>query len=154
MHWAGPVPSKDDFGHRITDTFIDGRTQVGPWAIMTPCRNRYGTWARQGAAIYQAGGRPMAQDSRLNLCPICFAKPLDPCKDHFGRTMYIVHSGRNTGARLQRLTALAMRERAVCVPERDLDHTNLSNVHEAYRRYITHQWAHVDKRPCMWTFAQ
>lgn len=36
MHWAGPVPSKDDFGHLITETFIDGKTKVGPWAIMTP----------------------------------------------------------------------------------------------------------------------
>lgn len=36
----------------------------------------------------------MAQESGLNHCPICFAKPFDPCKDHFGRSMYIVHSGR------------------------------------------------------------
>lgn len=36
MYWSGPVSAKDDFGDAITDTFIDGKTKMGPWANMTP----------------------------------------------------------------------------------------------------------------------
>jgi hypothetical protein len=32
----GSVPSTDDFGDKITDMFIDGKTKQGPWATMTP----------------------------------------------------------------------------------------------------------------------
>jgi hypothetical protein len=35
-HWCGPVPGFDDFGYPIADTFVDGRTSKGPWAIMAP----------------------------------------------------------------------------------------------------------------------
>jgi hypothetical protein len=35
-HWVGDVPVVDDFGDPIEGMFIDGKTKVGPWAIMTP----------------------------------------------------------------------------------------------------------------------
>ena len=35
-YWTGDVGEKDDFGRLITDEFIDGRTMMGPWAIMAP----------------------------------------------------------------------------------------------------------------------
>ncbi len=34
--WYGSVPSIDDFGNTITNEFIDGRTCLGPWAMMAP----------------------------------------------------------------------------------------------------------------------
>lgn len=34
--WTGTVGQRDDFGADIEDTFIDGATVMGPWAIMTP----------------------------------------------------------------------------------------------------------------------
>jgi len=34
--WLGPVNMYDDFGDKITDEFIDGKTHMGQWAIMTP----------------------------------------------------------------------------------------------------------------------
>jgi hypothetical protein len=34
--WLGEVPKKDDFGAPITDEFIDGKTAMGPWGIMSP----------------------------------------------------------------------------------------------------------------------
>ena len=36
IYWLGPVREADDFGDVITDTFIDGKTIMGPWACMTP----------------------------------------------------------------------------------------------------------------------
>lgn len=39
----GPVPDTDDFADPITDTFIDGKTDQGPWAKMTPASyQKYG----------------------------------------------------------------------------------------------------------------
>jgi hypothetical protein len=35
-YWMGAVPSEDDFGDEIGDEFIDGRTRMGPWGLMTP----------------------------------------------------------------------------------------------------------------------
>lgn len=32
-----------------------------------------------------------------------------------------------------------------------LDYTHITDVHAAYRLYMAYQWAHVDKRPCVWT---
>jgi hypothetical protein len=49
-YWIGPVNTVDDFGKKITDTFIDGRTVGGPWAIMTPA-----SWMRHGAGRYGTG---------------------------------------------------------------------------------------------------
>jgi len=34
-YWLGAVPDKDDFGVPITDVFVDGKTSMGPWAIMS-----------------------------------------------------------------------------------------------------------------------
>ena len=34
--WCGPVPQEDDFGFPVIDEFIDGKTIMGPWAIMCP----------------------------------------------------------------------------------------------------------------------
>lgn len=34
--WLGNVPEMDDFGKLISDTFVDGKTVHGPWAIMSP----------------------------------------------------------------------------------------------------------------------
>jgi hypothetical protein len=34
-YWKGIVPPKDDFGDPITNIFIDGKTQKGPWALMS-----------------------------------------------------------------------------------------------------------------------
>jgi hypothetical protein len=34
-YWIGDVPAQDDFGVPIKDEFIDGKTWMGPWAIMT-----------------------------------------------------------------------------------------------------------------------
>jgi hypothetical protein len=36
QYFLGEVGLKDSFGDTITDTFIDGKTVRGPWAIMTP----------------------------------------------------------------------------------------------------------------------
>ena len=35
-YWTGFVDAKDDFGDTIIDAFIDGKTFMGAWAIMTP----------------------------------------------------------------------------------------------------------------------
>lgn len=35
-YWTGNVNSTDDCGYDITDEFIDGKTTLGPWAIMNP----------------------------------------------------------------------------------------------------------------------
>lgn len=42
-YWLSPVGEVDDFGDRITDEIIDGVTNLGPWALMTPKSfERYG----------------------------------------------------------------------------------------------------------------
>lgn len=38
--WLGPVPETDDFGVKIKNVFIDGKTVFGPWAIMAPSSHR------------------------------------------------------------------------------------------------------------------
>jgi hypothetical protein len=35
-YWIGDVGLLDDFGDRITDTFYDAKSSLGPWGIMTP----------------------------------------------------------------------------------------------------------------------
>ena len=35
-YWIGFVPATDDFGKVIEDEFIDGKTRMGPWALMVP----------------------------------------------------------------------------------------------------------------------
>jgi hypothetical protein len=36
VHWLGDVGEYDDFGNAIADTFYDGKTIVGRWAMMSP----------------------------------------------------------------------------------------------------------------------
>ncbi len=36
VYWLSPLGSVDDFGHPYVDEMIDGKTQFGPWANMTP----------------------------------------------------------------------------------------------------------------------
>lgn len=33
--WVGSVPREDDFGVIIGERFVDGKTVLGPWAIMS-----------------------------------------------------------------------------------------------------------------------
>lgn len=49
--WIGPVPQVCDLcGGAIKGAFIDGKTQMGPWATMCPdCHERYGVGLGQGA---------------------------------------------------------------------------------------------------------
>lgn len=43
VYWISPVNEADDFGNVIEDTFYDGATSMGPWAIMAPKSfRRYG----------------------------------------------------------------------------------------------------------------
>lgn len=48
--WVGKVPQKDDFGDLIGNTFIDGKTVHGPWAIMTP-----ESWIKHGVRMFGTG---------------------------------------------------------------------------------------------------
>lgn len=34
-YWNGTVGDKDDFGDKIKDIIIDGKTNMGPWGLMT-----------------------------------------------------------------------------------------------------------------------
>lgn len=36
VYWSGDPGEKDDFGFPIKGEFIDGKTQMGPWATMAP----------------------------------------------------------------------------------------------------------------------
>jgi hypothetical protein len=40
VYWLSPLGDKDDFGQPIEREFIDGKTILGPWAIMTPTSYR------------------------------------------------------------------------------------------------------------------
>jgi hypothetical protein len=35
-YWMGHIGPTDDFGQPIKDTVYDGKTRMGPWAMMTP----------------------------------------------------------------------------------------------------------------------
>ena len=52
VYWAGKIGETDDFGELITDTFIDGKTTIGPWAIMTPA-----SWLRYGVGCGTGKGQ-------------------------------------------------------------------------------------------------
>jgi hypothetical protein len=59
--WSGQVRSKDDFGDEIADEFIDGKTQMGPWAIMTPA-----SWRAYGVGSLGTGyGQRYARDGNV-----------------------------------------------------------------------------------------
>lgn len=49
-YWMGDVPTKDDFDATIVDEFIDGKTRMGPWALMT-----LATWRRLGVGRLGVG---------------------------------------------------------------------------------------------------
>jgi hypothetical protein len=34
-YWTGDVPAFDDFGKSIANSFVDGKTTTGHWAIMS-----------------------------------------------------------------------------------------------------------------------
>lgn len=36
IYWLSSVDENDDFGDKIVDEIIDGKTVHGPWALMTP----------------------------------------------------------------------------------------------------------------------
>lgn len=36
VYWRSPVGTHDDFGRPIHDEFVDGKTKLGPWAMMSP----------------------------------------------------------------------------------------------------------------------
>jgi hypothetical protein len=52
--WESPIPKKDDFNRPVTDTFIDGKTHYGSWAIMTPVSWRQHGIGRLGLGRGQA----------------------------------------------------------------------------------------------------
>jgi hypothetical protein len=35
VYWTGTVPMRDDFDNPILNQFVDGRTTMGPWALMS-----------------------------------------------------------------------------------------------------------------------
>jgi hypothetical protein len=40
-YWMGTgIGPNDDFGKPIADEFVDGKTRMGPWAIMSPSSHR------------------------------------------------------------------------------------------------------------------
>ena len=42
-YWMGSIGATDDFGVKIDHEFVDGKTVMGPWAIMAPP-----SWCRYG----------------------------------------------------------------------------------------------------------
>lgn len=60
--WMGPIPAKcDTCGTPIEDTFIDGRTQMGPWAIMCPsCHSLGPGTGKLGTGFGQKYGKTIA----------------------------------------------------------------------------------------------
>lgn len=48
-YWTGTITQNDDFGSKISSQFIDGRTHMGPWAIMSPASHKiYGVGLGKG----------------------------------------------------------------------------------------------------------
>jgi len=50
VYWQSPLNDVDDFGDRFADTMIDGKTNMGPWANMTPR-----SWAMHGVGQFGVG---------------------------------------------------------------------------------------------------
>jgi hypothetical protein len=42
-YWMGEVMDREDFGQLIVNVFYDGKTKMGPWAIMSEA-----SWQRKG----------------------------------------------------------------------------------------------------------
>ena len=57
-YWMSAVPELDDFGIKIKDEFIDGKTIMGPWALMTPR-----SWKQYGVGKLGTG---LGQRYKLN----------------------------------------------------------------------------------------
>jgi hypothetical protein len=58
--WMGSVPKQDDYGQKIEDEFIDGKTKEGPWAMMTPVSfaiNGVGLGTGKGQRYKKEGSR-------------------------------------------------------------------------------------------------
>jgi hypothetical protein len=53
VYWVGAVGEFDDFGCRISDEFIDGKTIMGPWANMSPVSWRQNGIGRLGTGYGQ-----------------------------------------------------------------------------------------------------
>ncbi len=58
VYWIGKVEDADDFLDPISDIFIDGRTKMGPWAIMTPK-----SWAIHGVGLGTGFGQKYQRQS-------------------------------------------------------------------------------------------
>lgn len=66
IYWNAPVPQRDFAGDEICEIFIDGKTRLGPWGLMTPKTfTRYGLGFGVGRGqmyIKQSDGRWMQDD--------------------------------------------------------------------------------------------
>jgi hypothetical protein len=49
-YWMGHIGQTDDFGNTIQDEFVDGKTRMGPWGIMTPT-----AWRAHGVGRFGTG---------------------------------------------------------------------------------------------------
>jgi hypothetical protein len=50
-YWMGSsIKANDDFGNPVKDVFVDGKTKMGPWAIMSP-----ESWRIYGVGSYGTG---------------------------------------------------------------------------------------------------
>lgn len=56
--WMGEVPETDDFGDPIKNEFIDGRTNMGPWALMSK-----NSFRQHGVGIGQGKGQLYRKES-------------------------------------------------------------------------------------------
>jgi hypothetical protein len=53
VFWLSPVGECDDFKDVIEDVIYDGRTTMGPWALMTPKSFRQHGLGRTGLGLAQ-----------------------------------------------------------------------------------------------------
>ena len=74
--WSGPVKEVDDFGSPITDAFFDGKTQWGPWAIMSPTSfERFGVGLGTGLGQkYQKATDGLARNGDVNTLTVEWIK--------------------------------------------------------------------------------
>lgn len=56
--WMGEVPETDDFSDPIKDEFIDGKTRMGPWALMSK-----NSFKQHGVGIGQGKGQLYKKES-------------------------------------------------------------------------------------------
>lgn len=53
VYWRSPVGERDDFNALIEGTIIDGKTVMGPWALMSPASWRAYGVGRLGTGLGQ-----------------------------------------------------------------------------------------------------